>query len=61
MIKRKKLSKIAPEFIKDKNGKAIAVLLKYSTYESILEEMIHLKNNIERLKKQSLQKTKIAK
>ena len=61
MNKRKKLPKIAPEFIKDKNGKASAVLLKYSTYESILNEMDHLKENIEKLKKQSTQKKKTAK
>lgn len=52
MNKRKKLPKIAPEFIKDKNGKATAVLLKYSIYESILKEMDHLEQNIKMLKKQ---------
>jgi len=58
MIKRKKTFKIAPEFIKDQNGKATSVLLKYSVYESILAEMNHIKKSIKESKKKSIQKRK---
>jgi len=48
-----KLKKISPEFIKDKNGKAVFVLLKFSIYESILNEMDNLKQSIKETKKKS--------
>jgi hypothetical protein len=61
MAKKKIFPKISPEFIKDKNGKVASVILKYGVYSSILDEMDHLKKNIERLKKLSQKKKKAAK
>ena len=59
MTKKTNLSKISPQFIKNKNGKAIDVLLKYSIYESILQDMSHLTKEIEISKKQSLKNKRV--
>ena len=61
MAKKKNFPKISPQIVKDEKGKAVSIILKYDVYSSILNEMDYLKSNIERLKKQSLQKKKTAK
>jgi len=58
MVKRKKTGKIAPQFIKDKYNKVESVLLKYSVYQSIVDEMNCLKKSIEQSKKVSSKKSK---
>jgi len=58
MVKRKKTGKIAPQFIKDKHNKVESVLLKYSVYQSIVDEMNCLKKSIEQSKKVSSKKSK---
>jgi hypothetical protein len=58
MNKRKKITKISPQFIKDKNGKATSVLLKYSTYESIINEMTDLKKSLNQPNKKLHKKKK---
>lgn len=54
MVKRKKLSKLAPQVVKDKNGKVKTVMLKYSTFQSILDEISSTKKEIAELKKKKL-------
>ena len=61
MIKKKKLPKISPQVLMDKNGKVISVLLKYSVYESILDQMTYLKQDISELKKKADLKKKTGK
>lgn len=58
MVKRKKTSKFSPQVIKDKNGKVITVMLKYSTYQSILDDISATKKEIEELKKKADKKRK---
>lgn len=53
MIKRKKRSKLSPQVIKDKNGKVITIMLKYSIYQSILDEISSTKKEIVELKKKA--------
>ena len=50
MMKKKRLPKISPLVIKDKNGKVETLFLKYSVYEAILDRMDYLRQNIARLK-----------
>lgn len=53
MIKRKKRLKLSPQVIKDKNGKVTTIMLKYSTYQSILDEISSTKKEIVELKKKA--------
>lgn len=61
MVKRKKLSKISPQVIKDKSGKVTSVMLKYSAYQSILDEISFTKQEIAELKKKKLRAKKFQK
>lgn len=53
MVKIKKMPKLSPQIIKDKNGKVTTVMLKYSTYQSILDEISSTKKEIAELKKKA--------
>lgn len=56
MIKKKKFPQIHPAIVKDQNGKAIEVYLKYDEYKSIFEEIDELKIKISELKEKKSQK-----
>ncbi len=61
MNKRKKITNLSPQVIKDKNGKVTSVMLKYSVYQSILDEIKYTKQEIAELKKKKLSTKKSTK
>ena len=54
MVKKKKYPKIIPKYLKNKQGKSIAVYLDYDVYTSIFQEIDDLKQEAKELKKKSL-------
>ena len=50
-MKKQKYPKIEPQFLKNKNGNPVKVLLPYDVYESIFDEIADLEKSIKLLQK----------